>query len=67
MVSIHRVPAIVYLIIRVICFIFRFKRGTVCPHLQGEGRQNYPNDKDGFEQFHAMIREAAMSSSIIRV
>ena len=28
MVSIHRVPAIVYLIIREICFIFRFKRGT---------------------------------------
>ena len=28
MVSIHRVPAIVYLIIREICFIFRFKRGA---------------------------------------
>ena len=42
------------------------KRGTVCPHLQAEGRQNYPNDKDGFEQFHATTREAAMSSSVIR-
>ena len=29
MVSIHRVPVIVYLIIRVISFIFRFKRGIV--------------------------------------
>ena len=47
--------------------IIHEKRGTVCPHLQAEGRQNYPNDKDDFEQFHATIREAAMSSSIIRV
>ncbi len=31
MVSIHIVPVIVYLIIRVISCIFRFKRGTVCP------------------------------------
>ena len=32
MVSIHKVPVIVYLIIRVICFAFRFKRGepTCC-------------------------------------
>ena len=26
MVSIHKVPVIVFLIIRVICFIYRFKR-----------------------------------------
>ena len=30
MVSIHRVPVIAYLIIRVIYFTFRFKRGIVC-------------------------------------
>ena len=30
MVSIHRVPVDVLLIISVVCFIFRFKRGTVC-------------------------------------
>ena len=30
MVSIHRVSVIAYLIIRVIYFTFRFKRGTVC-------------------------------------
>ena len=28
MVSIHKVPVIVFLIIRVICFIYRFKRGA---------------------------------------
>ena len=31
MVSIHKVPVIVYLIFRVICFTFRFKRGTAMP------------------------------------
>lgn len=30
MVSIHIVPVIVYLIIKVISSTFRFKRGTVC-------------------------------------
>lgn len=30
MVSTHKVPVFVYLIIKVICFAFRFKRGTVC-------------------------------------
>ncbi len=30
MVSIHKVPVIVHLIIRVISSTFRFKRGTVC-------------------------------------
>lgn len=29
MVSIHRIPIVVYLTIRVLCFIFRFKRGNV--------------------------------------
>lgn len=28
MVSIHIVPIVVYLTIRVLCFIFRFNRGT---------------------------------------
>ena len=28
MVSIHRVPVDVFLIISVVCFIFRFKRGA---------------------------------------
>ena len=29
MVSIHRIPIVVYLTIRVLCFIFRFKRGNI--------------------------------------
>ena len=36
MVSIHRVPVIAYLIIRVIYFTFRFKRET-CPAHQNTG------------------------------
>ena len=36
MVSIHRVPAVAYLIIRVIYFTFRFKRGTAMPHSELE-------------------------------
>ena len=32
MVPIHKVPVIVYLIIRAISSIFRFKRGTAMPH-----------------------------------
>ena len=31
MVSIHIVPIAVILIISIVCLIFRFKRGTVCP------------------------------------
>jgi len=34
MVSIHIVPVIVYLIIKVISSTFRFKRGTAMPRLQ---------------------------------
>ena len=33
MVSIHKVPVIVHLIIRVISSTFRFKRGTAMPRL----------------------------------
>ena len=29
MVSIHRIPFVVYLTIRVLCFIFQFKRGDI--------------------------------------
>lgn len=29
MVSIHRIPFVVYLTIRVLCFIFRFKREDI--------------------------------------
>ena len=29
MVSIHVVPIVVYLTIKVLCFIFRFKRGDI--------------------------------------
>lgn len=36
MVSIHRVSVIAYLIIRVIYFTFRFKRGAAMPHLKLE-------------------------------
>ena len=36
MVSIHIVPVIVYLIIRVISSVFRFKRGT-CGEWKGGG------------------------------
>ena len=32
MVSTHRVPVVVYLTIRVLCFIFRFKRGNYCSY-----------------------------------
>ena len=37
MVSIHKVPVIVYLIIRVISSTFRFKRGTACQLFATEG------------------------------
>ena len=33
MVSIHRILIVLYMTIRVLCFVFRFKRGTEYPRL----------------------------------
>lgn len=45
MVSIHKVPVIVYLIIRAIYLTFRFKRGTAMPRskLKVLGKPEYTN------------------------
>ena len=40
MVSIHKVPVIVYLIFRVICFTFRFKREPLLPVPRSEALEN---------------------------
>lgn len=50
MVSIHIVPIVVYLTIRVLCFIFRFKREITpagdlfCDHHRGEPGRVAGND-----------------------
>ena len=45
MVSIHRIPIVLYLTIRVLCFAFRFKRGTVCSILKSKALGKPEKDK----------------------
>ena len=46
MVSIHRVSIAVILIISIVCFIFRFKRGAVCHALIGGPRKTRTNSME---------------------
>ena len=60
MVSIHKVPVIVYLIFRVICFTFRFKRGArllPVPHHKSSRIFNYKNKHNWNWANWAMCRQ----------
>ena len=65
-VSIHKVPIVVSLIVRIVNFRFRFKRGTVC-HVFVEGRRKNLMSRCSNSSPRYSVRTTMLSLLILKI